>query len=115
VAVRLLLSAYDAAGLDVRADFGVGNSNSVGRCTVPSPAYRPAIPARRELRCGTIEPFARLAGEPALDLSLLLIARQDVKSARNGLWHLRPELAAAVTDPQLRRMLTYGRAGELFL
>jgi hypothetical protein len=48
-----------------------------------------------------------------VELSLLFIARQDVKSARNRLWHLRPELAALVGDPALRRVLTNGRAGVM--
>jgi hypothetical protein len=48
-----------------------------------------------------------------VDVAMLFIARADVKSARNKLWHLRPQVAERVTDPQLHRMLTYGRTGQL--
>ena len=111
--VRLMLGAYDAAGLDVQVNFGVGSSACVARCGVPSRTYLPQIPPRREFRCGKVEHFVLLGGTPPVNVSVLLIARQDVKSARNRLWHLWPELAARVRDPQIRQMLTYGRTGVL--
>lgn len=115
IEVRVLLGHYYASGLDVQVNFGVGRSGSRSRCLVSSPTYVPVIAQRREFPCGTITSFATVDGKPAVELSVLFIARQDVKSARNGLWHLRPELAALVTDPQLHRILTYGRVGHFLL
>jgi len=111
--IHLALFPYDKASIDVQVNFGVSRSIILGRSVLPSPTYVPKVPPRREVRAGRVEPFALLEGTPSIELSFLFIAREDVKSARNGLWHLRPELAARVENPQLRRVLTYGRTGRL--
>jgi hypothetical protein len=43
---------------------------------------------------------------------MLLIARRDVRSARNGLWRVRKALATLIPEP-FRRILTYGRTGTV--
>ncbi len=111
--VRLLLGNYDADLLDVQVNFDMEGSATVGRCVVSSPNYLPEVVPRQEFRCGGIETFTKIDGVPAVDVSILFIAKIDAKSARNRLWHLRPDLASTIGNPQFRRMLTYGRTGQL--
>jgi hypothetical protein len=112
VEVRCLLLPFAAGEADTQVNFSVGQGG--GRCwsMLASPEGVPVIPDRRELRSGVIERFAEVAGEPRVGLSLLLIARRDVRSARNGLWRVRRGLADLIPEP-FRRTLTYGRAGML--
>jgi hypothetical protein len=109
--VGLALWPYDATGLDVQVNFSVGRGMRRWRSALPASDTVPAIPDRRELRTGAIEGFA-VVGEPRVELSLLLIARRDVRSARNGLWRVCQELADSIPEP-FRRLLTYGRTGRL--
>jgi hypothetical protein len=108
---QLSLLPYDDMGTDVQVTFAVGQGYQRGRCTVASATYRPSVPSRREFGCGVVERFACLDGDPPVALLVLFLARRDVRSARNGLWHLRGDLADGITDERLRRMLTYGRTG----
>ena len=110
--VRLALFPYGADRRDVQVNFSVGCGGGRWRSVLCSANTLPVIPSRRELCAGKIEKFAEVVGEPSLELRLLLIARQDVKSARNGLWRVRKELAALIPEP-FRRMLTYGRKGKV--
>jgi hypothetical protein len=110
--LRLALFPYDAGMEDVQVNFSVGRGGCRGRATVASSQYVPAIPDGRELRTGVIEEFATIEGEPVIAVSVLLIARCDVKSARNGLWRLRENLVGSVPGPYAR-ILTYGRTGTI--
>ena len=110
--VRLALYRYDSQGLDVQVCFSVGHSSRRRRSILASAAYLPAIVAQRELTTGIIEPFAVVDGDPRIELSLLLLARWDVRSARCGLWRLRKVLAPSVPEP-FAHILTYGRSGKL--
>jgi hypothetical protein len=109
--VRLALLPYCSEGPDVQINFSVGRGGGRWRSVLFSPPAIPAIPDHRELRAGVIERFAEVTGEPSVKLSLLLIARQDVRSARNGLWRIRETLAGSIPDP-FRRLLTHGRSGR---
>lgn len=107
--VDLALFPYDVAGIDVQANFTIGGGQVVDRSSVASASYRPDFPSPRIIQGGTITHLTRIEGIPGCDLLVLLLARRDVRSARNGLWHLRDHLLPSVTDPSLRRILTYGR------
>jgi hypothetical protein len=110
--VRLALLPYDAEGLDVQVNFSVGQGGGRWRSVLAPSGCVSVIPDRRELRTGVIERFAELTGEPRVELSMLLIGRRDVRSARNGLWRLREALADSIPEP-FRRILTYGRTGTV--
>jgi hypothetical protein len=47
-----------------------------------------------------------------VNFGLVLLPVPALKVARNGLWHLRDQLAVALPEP-LRRLLTRGRSGFL--
>jgi hypothetical protein len=115
-AVRIYLGHYDGIGRDVRVNFCVGEQGGghvFGRTLVGSAHYQPAVSSKQDFRAGQIHKFAHVEGEPDIDLLILFLARQDVRSARCGLWLLRRHLADAVIDDSIRRMLTYGRTGHL--
>ena len=78
---------------------------------VPSVTYRPVLPA--ELRIGTGDRIhlATVEGEPRVEISLMLVAAQDVSVGRKGLWHIR-EQAATGLDESLLKILTGGRTGQ---
>jgi hypothetical protein len=110
--VRFVLFPYEADGRAVQANFSVGRGGGRWRSVLASPEAVPVVPDRRELRAGIIERFAEVIGEPHVELSLLLIARRDVRAARNGLWRVRTVLANLIPEP-FRHMLTYGRTGSV--
>jgi hypothetical protein len=109
--MSLFLGRYDFRGLDVQVSFSVGHGGTRRRTIVASDHYLPMTTDRRKLQTGIIEHFAEVAGNPRLDLSFLLIARRDVRSARNGLWRLAKELTSSIPEP-FQRVLTYGRNGR---
>ena len=111
--VRLALIPYDESGKDVQVNFSVGGGYAVGRSEVPSATYRPVISVEQTFQSGVIQKFTQVVGEPYLDLLILFLASRDVHSARNRLWHLRPELAESISSDSIRHMMTYGRTGHL--
>jgi hypothetical protein len=110
--VRFALLPYDAQGLDVQVNYAVGRGGRRRRSVLESFDGVSVVRDRRELRTGVIERFAEVTGEPRVELSMLFIARRDVRSARNGLWCLRNERADVTPEP-FRRILTYGRTGRV--
>jgi hypothetical protein len=110
--VRFVLFPYEADGRDVQVNFSVGRGGGRWRSVLASSKVVPVLPDQRELQAGVVERFAEVTGEPRIELSLLLIARRDVRSARNGLWRVRKVLADLIPEP-FRRMLSYGRTGRL--
>ena len=110
--VGLLLGHYDASGLDVQVSFSVGRGSARVRCTVPSEDYKPSVPGAVGVRTGEPSRLATIYSTPEIVLSLMFIAGSDVTVGRNGLWHIRRELAESVPEP-LRSILSYGRAGQL--
>jgi hypothetical protein len=53
-----------------------------------------------------------VAEAQGVNFGLVLLPVPAPKVARNGLWHLRDQLAVALPEP-LRRLLTRGRSGFL--
>ena len=111
--VDLVLFPYDKAGCDVQVNYSVSGGNRRCRTRVPSATYVPVLPPHHEFRCGSVQSFARVEGNPTVDLLILFLARRDVRSARCGLWHLRKGSLDSILDESLRRILTYGRRGRL--
>jgi hypothetical protein len=111
--VRLTLCPYDEVEKDVQVNFSVGGGYALGRSQVPSAEYRPEISGQQMFQSGVIQKFTQVVGDPYVDLLILFLARRDVHSARNGLWHLRPEIAESISSDSIRHMMTYGRTGHL--
>ena len=109
--VRLLLGRYDAAGTDVQVGFSVGGGHVRSRCKIAGPDYRPLFPKTTFAETGDVVSFATVQGVPDAELSFIFLAAADVQTGRKRLWHIRRELAAAIPEP-LRKVLSYGRAGE---
>ena len=109
--LKFALLPYDAAGLDVQVNFSVGQGGGTWRSIVATHECVPVISDRREMQTGIIERFAEILGNPPVELSVLLIAREDVRSARNGLWRVRNQSANSILEP-FQRILTYGRSGR---
>jgi hypothetical protein len=61
---------------------------------------------------GEVLRLARIAGEPALSLHVLLVARDDARSRRLGLWGVKPRLLEGVEEPW-KSVLRYGRTGQI--
>jgi hypothetical protein len=106
-----LLGEYDAAGLDVAVNFGVG-CQLRDRTTVKTREYRPAVTAHAVARSGSMFRLAGVEGSRALALGALFIRRAHVRMGRNGLWHLRSEIAELLSEP-VRQILTHGRTGTM--
>jgi hypothetical protein len=111
--LRLALFPYDEMGKDVQVNFSVGRGYLFARSELPSSDHRPVISGKQTFQSGVIKKFTQVVGDPYLDLLILFLARQDVRSARNGLWHLRPALADSISSDSIRQMMTYGRTGHL--
>ena len=111
--VRLALLPYDEPGKNVQVNFSVGRGYALGRSEVPSATYRPVISVQQTFQSGVIQKVTQIVGDPYVDLLVLFLARRDVHSARNGLWHLRPEIAESISSDSIRHMMTYGRTGKL--
>jgi hypothetical protein len=110
---RLALFPYDELGKDVQVNFSVERGYLLARSELPSSDYRPVISGKQTFQSGVITKFTQIVGDPYLDLLILFLARRDVHSARNGLWHLRRELADSISSDSIRQMMTYGRTGHL--
>lgn len=111
ICLRLALFPYDASNLDVQVNFSIGGGGRRWRSLLPDCKYRPAIPQSFTVRTGDVFVFATIEGKPRMDLLGLFLVRRDVKSARNGVWHIRPDLIEGAGQP-MRQILLHGRAGE---
>jgi hypothetical protein len=110
--VRLLLGLYDATGRDVRPNFGIGLNSVYSRVMLEAPDQVSGIPASREIAVGECFPFCEPFGTPQVSLYGLLLLREQVKSARVGIWHLKPEYATSLSEPW-NRVFTHARCGVL--
>jgi hypothetical protein len=106
---RILFAPYDSAALDVQVTFGVGDAIAYGRTTVESRLMHPT-PELKEFVSGELTDIAVVPGDPSCLLKILVLARSDVKSVRNGVWHAKPDIIESIDEPW-RAVLTYGRSG----
>jgi hypothetical protein len=111
--VRLTLGRFDKQGREVQVNFSVAGGYQIGRSRVPSPSYQPDILSQHQFSTGVIQTFAKVEGEPDMELLVLFLARQDVRWGRCRLWRLRRELAESITNDSMRALMTYGRTGHL--
>ena len=92
--------------------FRVGSSQVQSRVLIEDEAYQPETPPLIRCRSATRIHFAQVMGIPPIALSFVLIARNDVRSARNGLWSIRDHLRVGLDAPW-GTLLVRGRSGHL--
>jgi hypothetical protein len=114
LALRVALFPYEKVGLDVQVNFSVGNTDGHvrGRSAVASPAYVPSLECPRSVRSGQVFTLAKLAGKPSVVLKALFLARCDIRTSRNGIWHIATDFEAGLPAP-FRKMLCCGRKGTI--
>jgi hypothetical protein len=112
--VRLLLGRYDNAGRDVAASFSIGEGQTQTRTMLPSEDIVPNAPSERTIAVGPVFRFCEPFGEPRVELFGILIFREQVIGARNGLWRLKPPFCAGMPEP-FARLMSYGRRGRFIL
>src|SRR2546425_5379092 len=108
--IRLLLGHHDTEGRDVQVNFSVGDTGRVTRTTVESSSYHPLINAPAVGRTGFMFGFAAVSGSRPGLRGAPFIARPLVQVGRNGLWHVRKEVAELLPE-SVGGVLTHGRTG----
>ncbi len=118
--VRLSLFPYDDTNLDVQINASIGGGRFEGifhsggilrfRTLVPSPLYLPETPTCNIFETGRIIRISAIKGNPKIDFLVLFLARDDVNSKRNGIWHIRSKFLEYIPE-SLYTPLTYGRTG----
>jgi hypothetical protein len=104
-------SPYDEEGRKIRVGFMILDAGTASQTVVDSMQTQPA-PLLRSFSTGELVQIAAINSEPPCELKALFLARRDVASVRNGVWHARGDVVAPLSDPW-RKILTYGRTGEL--
>jgi hypothetical protein len=107
---RILLGPLDPSGRRVQAHFGL-NDVSVHATTVVEPSRAQPEVEPGPFVTGELLTVARVAGDSPCELMALFLARRDVVSVRNGLWHAKDGVAAGLDD-RWRTVLTHGRTGH---
>jgi hypothetical protein len=105
----ILFSPYDLNGRNISVSFSVGDSVVCDRCTVPSQQTEPN-PLPCVYYTGIVSRFAQLQSTPSVILHVLFLAKVDVKTGRNGIWHLKVPHKESL-DPIWNDALTFGRSG----
>jgi hypothetical protein len=107
----ILFAPYDEEGRRVRVGFMIMDAGTASQTVVESSQTQPA-PTPQSFSTGELVTIATIPSDPVCVLQALFLARRDVASVRNGVWHARGEVAATLSEPW-RKILTYGRTGEL--
>lgn len=107
----ILFSPYDEAGLDIAVTFSIFDAVATSQVITDSRQSQPT-PSPKTFVTGQLVEVADFATDPPCRLNALFLIRRDVASVRNGVWHAKSEVVSSMGDPW-RKMLTYGRAGEL--
>ena len=108
---RILFAPYDAEGRRIQICFSISDATAYGQTVTASSLDHPA-PHVGEFFTGQLVTVSRSDGDPPCELKALFLTRDDVKSVRNGVWHVRGNIASTLPEPW-HTVLTYGRAGEL--
>jgi hypothetical protein len=108
---RILFAPTDEEGRSIRVCFSVMDATAYGSTCVDSIQTQPS-PLLQTFTTGHLVHIATLAGEPQCELKALFLARRDVVSVRNGVWHARGNVVSSLDDPW-RHVLVWGRTGEL--
>lgn len=110
---RLLLGWHDSSGHDVQVSFSVGNGPR-WRATLADNTKPPRTLEDGPIPLGQPFRFCEPFGLPRIELFCLVLSRNQVIGARNGLWHLKPSLREGVSE-MWQAILCRGRAGSVTL
>jgi hypothetical protein len=108
--IRLLLGGYDSIGKDVQVGFSMGDNGPRWRTILDDPEHPPIIAPVRDVLIGKPFLFCASFGTPKIELWGLLIFRDQVVGARNGLWHIKEAYRSSLS-PEWLKILTVGRSG----
>lgn len=108
--VEILFSPVSERSSEVQIAFCVADACTYGGTVVPTSSTHPA-PDIKDHFTGELIDVGVVRGEPICELKALIMARSDVKSVRNGVWHARPMHTESFDDPW-KTMLSYGRTGD---
>jgi hypothetical protein len=108
--VRLLLGMYDSNPKDVQVTFFIGGNGPRWRTLLDDPEQPPEIFIHKKIAIGTPFAFCKPFGNPAIELFGLILLREQVIGARNGLWHVKKVYRDSLPDGRLQ-ILTFGRSG----
>ena len=110
VETSILFSPFDDDSNRVRVCFSILDSGVVSHSTAESVQPLPA-PLLQSFQTGELVSVASISSEPTCELKALFLARRDVVSVRNGVWHAHGNTVVNLEEPW-RTILTYGRTGE---
>jgi hypothetical protein len=108
---RILFSPMDEHGLHIRVSFSISDATAYCDTSVDSIQVQPA-PILRPFETGSLTRIVSVTESPFCELMALFLARRDVVSVRNGIWHASGNVVSSLSEPW-RTILTYGRSGEL--
>jgi hypothetical protein len=111
LAASIVFAPYDEEGRRIQVSFVIMDACTASQTVVESLQTHPA-PQPQSFTTGELVMVATIHSDPACKLQALFLARRDVASVRNGVWHARGEVAGLLSEPW-RTILTYGRTGEL--
>jgi hypothetical protein len=110
--VRLLFG-YDAPDKShVNASFSVGENSTRSWTLLADPDMPPQLPENRPVEIGRVFSFCEPFGSPLIQLFGLVLLRDQVIGARNGLWHLKPEFRRTLPE-DWAHLLSHGRTGSI--
>ena len=107
----ILFAPYDEEGRRIRVGFMIMDAGTASQTVVESLQTQPA-PKPQSFSTGELVTIATIHSDPVCELQALFLARRDVASVRNGVWHARGDVVGMLSEPW-RKILTYGRTGEL--
>jgi hypothetical protein len=111
---RLLLGWRDTVGRDVQASFSLGDNGPRTQTLLDDADSPPKTIRDASIPLGRLFTFCEPFGSPQIELFGLVLLREQVTGARNGLWHLKHSLRGGLSD-LWQRILCYGRAGSTTL
>jgi hypothetical protein len=107
----ILFAPADEEGRRIKVCFSIMDATAYGSAYVESIQTQPT-PLLQTFRTGQLVSIATIKGEPRCESKALFLARRDVVSVRNGVWHARGDVLSSLDEPW-RKILTWGRTGEL--
>jgi hypothetical protein len=108
--IRFLLGIYDSDPKDVQVTFFIGGNGPRWRTLLEDAKQPPEVFSPEKIAIGKPFSFCKPFGSPAIELFGLIILREQVIGARNGLWHIKEIYRESLSEEWLR-VLTFGRAG----
>ncbi len=108
--INILYSPFAVGNPGVSVTFGIADAIT-RTATVLSPSSWYPTPIIEKYITGKLIDIGTIHGDPDCDLKAFFLTRTDVKSVRNGVWHVRENNLTGVHEPW-KTMLSYGRTGK---